>query len=185
MDEATLKSLDSRDTTRLDKLKNTIITALKGLHYNNAESKYVRTASFDAIDAATERIRTIDRLIRSQGYHIVSDNKSTIPLKLAPFSGYDSPIHIYDFFDIFHTVCHGIKESKLSDYLYYNYITDDVRIDISHLRNSLLEMKMYLCRKYRNISKILREKRNVLRNLPQPNYKSQLKVKVTYLYAKC
>ena len=179
MDEMTLNALDKRDVPQLEKLKNTIVNSLRKIpepDYNPLQEE-----AFEAMDAATNRIRTLNHIIKSQGYHIVSDNKTSLPLKLEPFSGFDSELHIYEFFEIFHTVTRGIKEGTLGDHLYFNYLSNDVKSDCSHLKQSFSEMKTFLIQKFGNVSKIIRDKRLTIKALTPPSFKTQKKIKLGYL----
>ena len=179
--EVTLQALDRRDTPRLDKLKSIIVDALRKLSDNDPIMEQIKTAGYAAMNSATKHTRKLDRLIRIHGIHITSDNRTSLPLKLEPFSGFESESHIYDFFELFHSVCRGIKPALLGEYLYLNYLTTDVKSDCAHLKNDFYAMKKLLIGKYGNISRILREKRWLVKGITQPNFRSQRKAKLLYV----
>lgn len=180
-EECVLKAMDNRDVPQLKDLTSTIIKNADKIS-GRREYKTMVIDAGHALKAAYKYIATIDKLIRSKELHIVSENAVAAPLILERFDGFDSiNTDVFEFLHQLNLVCKGMKQSELAEYLYCNYISPTLQQEMKHIRHNFLEMRIFLLGKYGKINRLLKDKKQILKELQLPTSKSPKPVKLSYL----
>lgn len=180
-DECTLKAMDSRDVPQLKDCIKAITKNLAALP-DNREFRDLRTYACHAVRAGYKYTKAIEDLVKEKGLHIQSDNTTASPLVLEKFDGYDSKeTNVYEFLTQFALVCKGMTQRELAEYMYCNYISTGLQKELKHIRHNFAEMKALLIKKYGKINRLLRERKQQLRDLVPAVGKSSKQAKVIYL----
>lgn len=179
--ECYLKAMDNRDVAQLKEWQNVINQNIPLLS-KKRDYRDLKEAAAHALRAGFKFMHEVDALIRRQELHVVSDNKTAMPLVLERFDGYDSKnTDVFEFLRQFKIVCRGMRDSELSEYLFSNYLSPKLQQELKHLRHSFGQMESSLLKKYGRINKLMRDKKIQLKEIPSPTPKSGKTGKVQYL----
>ena len=176
-----IKAMDTRDVPQLKEMRSAIMKACKDLKLENEDQRLSQYAA-EAFRAAGKYIDAVDKEIRIRELHILADNKKVTPLQLKKFDGFKSnTTNVYEFLQQFEVVTRGMLEKDMKEYLFQNYLSDELQNEVRHLRHSFALIKNALIKRYGNLNTLIREKKTQLKALPQPNFRSNKLTKANYL----
>ena len=179
-----ITSLDKRERMTLKELKVNIET--KSTNLPDSCNEGLKDESVKAFRAATRWLKSLDDLLCQRDLHLDSERKYIKPLELPPFTGIsDSRSNIYDFFTNYAIVSRDMSSSDKANFLFQNYLSDDVKSEVRHIRTNFVEMKVLLIRKYGNINYLLSHKRVQIKRLKAVTIRSPEADKIKYVKSFC
>ena len=123
----------------------------------------------------------LNYLIKSKGLHLQSDLSRSKPLELESFRGHTNiETNVYEFFASYDIISKKFTDADKSQYLYQNYLSDNIQREVKHLRGNYKDMKKYLIAKHGNVNTLLQHKMNKIRSLKPPNRKTPRQEQLAY-----
>ena len=135
----------------------------------------------EAFKSASEWIDKLEDMIIKRNLHLTSERKYAEPLKLSKFKGSVDSTNIYEFLKLFEIIARGFTQEDRAHYLYSNYLDEDPRRVVKHVRDDFPEMKRRLIEKFGDVNRLLSVKKNQIRSLQNIQFKSTKSQKLEYL----
>ena len=178
-----ITSLDNRERPRLEKLRASLKTECKDL---SPQFTMVGEHAATAFKVATDWLDALDALVKKKNLHLKPENKHAEPLKLEKFAGHkDQRTNVYEFLKLYEVISRGFTQEHKGHYLYNNYLDDDVKSTVRHVRDDYTMMKKLLVVKFGDVNRLLSNKKNVIKSLPSVNFRSSEQQKVNYIKRFC
>ena len=180
MTDTEILALEKRKKNKLVDLKESIEKKSSKLpkHCNPD----IQDEAVKAFQAATKWLNDLNDLIEARELHLESERKYTKPLELEKFEGHDDKIHdVYEFFRLFSIVARGLSRDDKAYYLYANYLSKDIQVEVKHIRNDFESMKKTLIKKYGNVNTLLSRKRMHIKQISIVHIRSPDVNKIKYI----
>ena len=178
--------LSDSEVITLNKNKRPIIERLienlkrevKDVPDNN---QMLKAHAVEAFKSASGWLDNIEDLMNKSDLYLASDRKYSEPLELVKFQGHDDKYHIYEFLRGFEVVSRGLTQEEKGLYLFNNYLEDDPKRVVKHIRDNFIDMKRKLIDKFGNVNRLLSNKKNQIKSLPNIFFRSSKQQKLDYI----
>jgi len=175
-----LTALDKRYCTRLKELKADLET--KSTNLPIVCNDNLKLESVKAFRSATKWIKKVEDLVCKHGLHLQSERKYSKPIELNSFKGHtDLSTNIYEFLSNYEVISRGLNTEDKALYLFSNYLDDNVKAEVRHIRTNFTLMKESLIRKHGNVNVLHMHKRNQIKRLQNVNIRSSRNEKIKYV----
>ena len=139
-----------------------------------------------AFTAASDWLHELNVLVKGKSLYLNADLKLAEPLKLDKFAGHsDYRTNVYEFLKLYEMISQGFTKEQKAHFLYNNYLEDDIKVNVRHIRDDYHKMKKLLVIKFGDVNKLLSHKKNILRELPSVSVGSPKAEKLRYIKGFC
>lgn len=145
--------------------------------YNQA----LKGHAVEAFKSASGWLDNIEDLMNKSDLYLASDRKYSEPLHLVKFQGHEDKYHVYEFLKGFEVISRGLTQEEKGLYLFNNYLGDDPKRVVKHIRDNFSDMKRKLIDKFGNVNRLLSNKKNQIKSLPNIFYRSSKQQKLDYI----
>ena len=170
--DAELQSLDNRESKQLQKVQKELMDNLMKLESSaqiTPAMERLQTFALAAYEDSCEWQVALNNLIKKRELWSSASKSLGTPLKLEPYDGWKSSISVYEFLKMFHIITRNVNEKDAVEYLFNNYLSKDLQDAVRHCRHDLKKAEALLIKKYGDISRIIEEKKKLIRGLTTPN----------------
>ena len=184
LSDVEIVALDKRERVKLVALKESIERKSVALPDNcNTE---IKSDAVKAFKAATKWLSCLDDLITDRNLHLESERRHAKPLELEKFHGHtDVKTNVYEFFKLYEIISRGFTKEDKAYYLYANYLEEEIKMEVRHVRNDYGSMKQLLIRKHGNINTLLMHKKTQIKKLKTIHLRSTRGEKIKYVKSFC
>ena len=184
LSDVEILSMDKRDRAALKELKVNIEKKSSKLP-DNCDAN-LKTEAVKGFKAASKWLSDLNNLLIDRGLHLESERRHAKPLELEKFCGHtDTKTNVYEFFKLYNIVSRGFTKEDKAYYLYANYLSEDMKKEVRHIRNDFFQMKELLIRRHGNINILLMHKRNQIKKLKSIHFKSNRSEKIKFVKSFC
>ena len=178
-----VSAIDQREKPSLIQLKETLRKELKN---PPAGFDLLKEYGVSAFKASTVWLRELDDHVKSRKLHVKADKKYAQPLKLEKFAGHKSvKTNIYEFLKLYEVVSRGFTKEEQAQYLYTNYLDDDILPVVSHVNGDYTSMKQILIDKYGDVNRLLSRKKTQIKSFKHVDIRSSDHAKSEYIKQYC
>ena len=143
MTDTEILALEKRKKNKLVDLKESI--EKKSSKLPKQCNPDIQNEAVKAFKAATKWLNELNDLIEARELHLESERKYTKPLELERFEGHEDKIHdVYEFFRLFSIVARGLSRDNKAYYLYANYLSNDIQVEVKHQNVRLIGFVRFL-----------------------------------------
>ena len=105
-----------------------------------------------AFKAGSQWLKDLQALVKQRNLHLTPDHKYAKPLELEKFKGHkDATTNVYEFFRLYEIISRSFTTEHKAHFLYSNYLDEEVKSTVMHLREDYQLMKKSLILKYGDI----------------------------------
>ncbi len=178
LSDSEIITLNKNKRPIIEKLIEDLKREVKDVPENN---QALKGHAVEAFKSASGWLDNIEDLMNRSDLYLASDRKYSEPLKLTKFQGHDDKCHIYEFFRGFEVISRGLTQEEKGLYLFNNYLGDDPKRVVKHIRDNFSDMKRKLIDKFGNVNRLLSNKKNQIKSLPNIFYRSTKQQKLDYI----
>ena len=179
LSDCEIMTLNEEKRPHLEKLNENLIEKVT---YISDDCELLKKYTVEAYKASRAWLDKLDDIINYRNLYLTFDRNFNEPLKLEKFSGYnDRSNNIYEFLKQFDVLTNGVNMMEKAYYLYYHFLSNDIRNVVRHCSNDLIEMKRHLVHRFGDVNKLLSIKISKIKALPIIQFESTFQQKIDYV----
>ena len=171
--------MDTRERPALEKLLKELEKKVQHLPAGHGD---LQRHAVSAFKAGSQWLKDLQALVKQRNLHLTPDHKYAKPLELEKFKGHkDAKTNVYEFFRLYEIISRSFTTEHKAHFLYSNYLDEEVKSTVMHLREDYQLMKKSLILKYGDINRLLTNKKNTIKALPAIQIRSSDQQKATFI----